>query len=144
MEGKSKILSSKSTPQHETLVNLAPVLGLPENATATRRFMMDSDQNTITITDSLSGLKPKDKITWNLFTPATPTPTDTGFLLSIKKANMQLDLTSPQSIQRLASPADPPPNTQDATNPGITRIHMNATADSEGKIQISAIFKTSR
>lgn len=144
IEGKSEILSSKSTPQHETIVNLAAVLDLPKNATATRRFILDSDQRTMTITDSLSGLKPKDEITWNLYTPATPTPTDNGFLLSIKKSKMQLDLTSPQSIQRLASPADLPPNAHDVTNPGITRIHLNATADSEGKIQISAIFKTAR
>jgi hypothetical protein len=144
MEGNSKILSSKSTPQQETLVNLAPVLGLPKNATANRRFLMDSKQHTITITDCLSGLKPKDEITWNLYTPARTSPTDTGFLLSIKKANMQLDLTSPQSTQRLATHADPPPNTHDATNPGITRIHLKATADSEGKIQISAIFKIYR
>jgi hypothetical protein len=144
MEGESEILSSKSTPQHETLVKLAPALGLPKNATATRHFVMDPDQLTITLTDSLSGLKPKDEITWNLHTHATPVPTDKGFELSLNHAKMQLDLTSPQSTQRLASPADAPPKNFDATNPGISRIRLTAIADSEGKIQIKAIFKALR
>ena len=142
--GKSEILSSTEFPKQETLINLAPTLGLPKNATATRLFVMDPEQHTITITDSLSGLKPKDEITWNLFTPATSTQTDTGFLLSIDKAKMQLDLTSPQSTQRLASPADAPVHPYDAPNPGITRIHLNATADSKGEILISATFKAHR
>jgi hypothetical protein len=144
ISGKSEILSSTEFPKQETLINLAPPLGLPKNATATRLFVMDPEQHTITITDTLSGLKPKDEITWNLFTPATSTHTDTGFLLSIDKAKMQLDLTSPQSTQRLASPADAPVHPYDAPNPGITRIHLNATADSKGEILISATFKAHR
>jgi hypothetical protein len=109
MNGKSEILSSTSTPQHETLINLAPPLGLPKNATATRRFVMYPDQNTITITDSLTGLNPKDEITWNLFTPATATQTDTGFLLSIDKAKMHLTPTMPPTQASPASTSTPPP-----------------------------------
>ncbi len=142
MDGKSEILSSKSTPQHETLVNLAPLLELPKNATATRRFHMDKEKRSITITDTLTGLKPKDKITWNLFTSATSTPTDTGFILTQDKATMQLDLSSPQSSKQTFSPADPPPKPHDEPNPGMTRIQLNATADKEGKILINATFKT--
>ncbi len=141
IDKKSEIISSKGSPQHETLVNLAPVLGLPTNATATRHFKMDADKRIITITDSLTGLNPKDQITWNLLTPATFIKTDTGFILTQDKAKMQLDLSSPQSSKSLASPADPPPKLHDAPNPGITRVQLNVKADSEGKIVIEASFK---
>lgn len=141
MDGKSKILSSTGAPKHETLVELAKPLGLPKNATATRRFQMDSDTRIITITDTLTGLKPNDEITWNLFTPATATATQTGFTLVQDIARIQLDLSSPQSSKPNAFPADPPPKPHDAPNPGITRIQLNATADKEGKIQINATFK---
>jgi hypothetical protein len=141
MDGKSEIISSTGAPQNETLVNLVSPLGLPKNATATRRFKMDTDKHIITITDSLTGLKPNDKITWNLLTPASSTPTDTGFFLTQDKATMQLDLSSPQSTKPTSSPADPPPKPHDEPNPGITRIQLNATADKEGKIVIKAVLK---
>lgn len=141
IQGKSEIISSTGAPQNETLVNLAPPLGLPKNATATRRFKMDTDKQVITITDTLTGLNPQDKITWNLFTPAITTPTDTGFILTQDNATMQLDLSSPQSNKPLSSPADPPPKPHDAENPGITRVQLDTTADEDGKIVIQASFK---
>lgn len=141
IDGKAVILSSKGTPQHQTLINLAPPLGLPKNATATREFSLDEKNKAITITDTLTGLKPKDTITWNLFTPASATSTQNDFILTQDKAKMQLDLSSPQSTKPLATPADPPPNPHDALNPSITRIQLNATADKEGKILIQAIFR---
>jgi hypothetical protein len=139
--GNSEIVSSKGSPQHETLIHLAPPLGLPKNATATRRFNMDEKQRTITITDNLTGLKPEDQITWNLFTPATSTQTNTTFLLSIDNSRMQLKLNSPQATQTQFSPADPPPKFHDVANPGITRIQQTSTAGPDGKILIEAIFK---
>lgn len=142
MDGKSKILSSTGAPKHETLVDLAKPLGLPKNATATREFTMDEKNKIITITDTLTGLKPNDIITWNLLTPASATATDTGFVFTQDKARMQLDLSSHQSTKPTTSPADPPPKPHDAPNPGITRIQLNATADKEGKILINATFKT--
>ncbi len=141
IDKKSEILSSTGAPQNETLVDLAPPLGLPKNATATRRFQMDTDKRSITITDTLTGLKPNDKITWNLFTSATTTPIDTGFILTQDKAKMQLDLSSPQSTKSTSSPADLPPKPHDEPNLGITRVQLNATADKEGKIVIEAVFK---
>ncbi len=143
IDGKAVILSSTSTPQHQTLINLAPALGLPKNATATREFNIDEKNKTITITDTLTGLKPKDTITWNLFTPASATPTQTGFILTQDKAMMRFNLSSPQSNKPTASPADPPPKPHDEPNPGITRIQLNATADKDGKIDIKASFKAS-
>ncbi len=142
IEGKSEIISSTSAPQNETLLNLAPPLGLPKNATATRCFKMDADKLIITITDTLTGLNPQDTITWNLLTPATTTPTDTGFILTQDKAKMQLDLSSPQSGKPMASPADPPPKPHDEPNLGITRVQLKATADKDGAIVIQATFKT--
>ena len=141
IDQKSEIISSTSTPQNETLVDLAPPLGIPKNATATRRFQMDTEKQIVTITDSLTGLKPNDKITWNLFTPATSNPIATGFILTQDKAKMQLDLSSPQSTNPTSTPADPPPKPHDAPNPGITRIQLNATADKEGNILINTTFK---
>lgn len=141
MEGKSEIVSSKGAPHHETIVNLAPPLNLPKNATATREFKMDAENKIITITDNLTGLNPKDQITWNLFTSATTTQTDTGFLLKIGQSKMQLDLSSPQSNKPTTSPADPPPKPHDAPNPGINRVQLNAIADKDGKILINATFK---
>ena len=143
IDGKSEILTSTGSPHHTTLVNLAPPLGLPENATATREFNMDGKNKTITITDNLTGLKPGDTITWNLFTPAAATPTQTGFTLTQDKGSMILDLSSTQSNKPTSSPADPPPHPHDEPNPGITRIQLNATADKEGKIAIKAAFKAS-
>lgn len=143
IEGKSIVLSSTGTPQHQTLINLAPALGLPKNTTATREFNMDEKTKIITITDTLTGLNPKDTITWNLLTPASTTPTKTGFTLTQDKAKMQLDLSSPQSNKPTSSPADPPQKTHDEPNPGITRIQLNATADKDGKILIKASFKAS-
>jgi hypothetical protein len=141
MDGKSEIITSKGALKHQTLVDLAAPLDLPKNATATREFTMDEKKQIITITDTLTGLKTNDKITWNLFTPASSTATDTGFILSQDQANMQLDLSSPQSTKPTASPADPPPKPHDKPNPGITRIQLNAIADKEGKILINATFK---
>ncbi|MFN5579364.1 MAG: heparinase II/III family protein [Akkermansiaceae bacterium] len=141
MEGKSEIVSSKGAPHHETIINLAPPLNLPKNATATRHFKMNSENKIITITDTLTGLNPKDQIIWNLFTRAIPTQTDAGFIFTIDDAKMQLDLSSPQSSKPTTSPADPPPKTHDESNPGINRVQLNATADNEGKILINAAFK---
>lgn len=141
MKGKSEILSSKGAPEHETLVNLAPALGLPKNATATRRFKLNAEQSSITITDTLSGLKPNDLITWRIFTPATASATDDGFLLSIDKTTMRLKLTSSQTVDKKSSLSDPPPKDHDEANPGITHIRLNAKADQGGKITIEAVFE---
>jgi hypothetical protein len=141
MKGKSVITSSKGEPEHETLLDLAPPLGLPKNATATRRFKMDTENRSITITDSLKGLKANDLITWRIFTPAAANATDDGFLLSFDQTKMRLKLTSPQAVDKQTSPSDPPPKAYDEANPGITHIRLNAKADESGEIVIEAVLK---
>ncbi len=141
MNGKAAIVSSSGAPDHETLIDLGPALGLPKNAKATRHFKMDEVNKTITVTDSLTGLKPNDLITWNLFTPASVKQTDAGYELSIDQDRMLLQLTSGQTMDRKSSLADPPPAAHDEPNPGITRIQLNTKADPSGKIVIEAVFK---
>lgn len=138
---KSEILSSSGAPEHETLINIAPPLGLPKNATATRRFKMDPVSKMITITDTLIGLDPSDRITWNLMTPAAATPAENGFILTQAKAQMKFHLSSPQAIKPVVSPADPPPNDHDETNPEMTRIQLIAAPGRDGKVLILATFE---
>lgn len=143
IDGSATIISSKGSPAHQTVIDLTAALGLPKNAKASRDFRMDEKNKTITITDSLTGLKPGDRITWNLFTPASVKRTKNGFALSEDRAAMELELSSPQSNKITSSPADPPPKPHDEPNPGITRLQLEAAADKDGKIDIKALFKVS-
>lgn len=143
VNGESLILSSKGAPDHETMINLAPALGLPKNAKASRSFILDAQRKTIRLTDRLSGLNPKDLITWRIFTPAAAIPTQEGFTLSIGQTQMRLKLGSPQASERHSSPCDPPPKAHDETNPGITQIRLETQADQAGEITIEAAFQVS-
>ncbi len=139
VDGATKIISSKAAPENETLLDMAATLGLPAGATTTRRFTMDEEK--VTVTDTLGGLKPGDKITWHIMTRAKATESKGGFQLTLGSKRMDLDLSSPQSKSTKAVPADPPANDFDAPNPGMTRIFMEAVADKDGKVTIQSDFR---
>lgn len=136
MEGAADILSSEA---RTTLLDMAAPLGLPAEATAKRRFTLDADASTITITDDLDGLKPGDEITWHMITLADVSKQESGFILSQNGKQMILDLSSAKSA--LTAPADPPPAKHDEANPGITRIMLDAIAGPDGRIRIDAVFR---
>lgn len=140
MAGPARIISSEGSPENESVVDMKPPLGLPQGASATRRFKMDEDSHTVTITDELEGLEPGDTVTWNLMTRAQASARKGGFELSLDGKRMSLDLASPQAESVTDSPADPPPANHDAENPDTTRLTLRAIAGEDGRIQIEAIF----
>lgn len=137
--GEAKILSSKGVPENETIVDMAPPLGLPKGASAQRRFTMEG--GTVTVTDTLEGLKRGDKITWHVMTVAEAEMRKDGIELKLGDKRMQLDLSSPQWQSTKTSPADPPTTDYDEENPGMTRIFLDATAGKDGKVEIKAVFR---
>lgn len=139
VDGLAKIISSKGAPENETLLDMAAPLGLPADATATRRFTVDGGN--VTVTDSLGGLKPGDRITWHMITRAKVAGRKEGFDLRLGGKRMELDLSSPQSTSRKSIPADPPTNHYDAPNPGMTRIFLESVADKDGKVSIRTAFR---
>jgi hypothetical protein len=140
VSGAAEIVSSKGAPENETIVDMTAPLGLPEGAKAERRFRVTEDPATVTITDTISGLKPGDTIEWNMLTPATPEPSENGFSLSLGGRSLMLSLTSAQEQSRSGKPADPPPADFDEGNPGVSRIVLSAKAGADGEIGISAVF----
>jgi hypothetical protein len=137
--GEAKIISSKGAPENETLLDMSAPLGLSEGAVATRRFTMDA--NSVSVTDTLSGLKPGDRITWHMMTRAKASARKGGFDLKLGGKRMELDLSSPQSTSEKATPADPPTTDYDEENPGMTRIFLEAVAGKDGKVTIHAVFQ---
>jgi hypothetical protein len=140
MNGAAKIVSSSGPPTQETLLDMAAPLGLPEGASAERRFTIHEDPANVTVVDQLTGLKPGDEIIWNLMTAAKTVKTEHGFSLSIENSTMHLELSSPQLESVSSAIADPPPSVYDQLNPGVSRIVLKARAGSEGKIRIRAVF----
>lgn len=132
------ILKTEGGANPYSLLDIAPPLGLPNGATATRRFEME-DISYVTITDKLQGLNPGDTITWNLITPAKSSPTDGGFNLILDDERLTLRLSSPQTVSATTTPADPP-NAFDEPNPGLTRIILETKAGEDGDILIEAAF----
>jgi len=138
--GAAKIISSEGSPGNETIVDMTAPLGLPKGAKAERRFSVADDPATVTITDTISGLKPGDTIAWNMLTRAEPEASGKGYSLSLGGKTLTLSLTSPQEQSRSAKPADPPPAEFDERNPGVSRIVLSTKADADGEIGISAVF----
>jgi hypothetical protein len=128
-------------PENETIVDMTAPLGLPEGAKAERRFKITEDPATVTITDTISGLKTGDTIQWNMLTPASPEPSEDGYSLSLGEQRLMLSLRSDQEQSRSGKPADPPPANFDEENPGVSRIVLNAKAGVDGEIAISAVFR---
>lgn len=140
VSGAAKIISSEGSPENKTVTNMSAPLGLPEGATALRTFEIDGD-NTVTITDKLSGLKPGDTIDWHMMTRAEVEETEGGYTLSLGGEKLTLDINSPQVRDRSARAADPPPSDFDEENPGFTRINLKAQAGADGECRIRAVFK---
>ncbi len=141
VNGEAKILFSSGAPENKTLVDMAAPLGLPKGATAKRRFTMDEKAGTVTITDTLDGLKPGDKITWHLMTPASTSQRKDAFDLKLRGKRMELSLSSPQAISARTSPADPPPAAYDEPTRGMNRIFLDSTAGKDGKVMFNAVFR---
>lgn len=139
VEGEAVIASSKGAPEHDTMVDMASPLGLPDGATATRQFKMAEEG--VAITDTLRGLKPGDRITWHMITRAKAKEWEHGYELSLGGKRMFLDLSSPQSVSEKASPADPPTSDFDFPNPDMTRIFLDAVAGKDGNVEIRAVFR---
>ena len=139
--GKAKILSSSGAPASDTLLDMTAPLDLPKGASAKRRFKMDAASKSVSITDTLEGLKPGDKITWHMMTAAKVLEADGGISLTKGGKRMALELTSPQLISLKTSSADPPPKDYDELNPRMTRIFLDTVAGNDGKVTINAVFK---
>ncbi len=142
--GEARIISSKGSPENETLLDISDPLGLPEGAGAQRRFAIGGTSAILTVTDTLTGLKPGDIITWHMATRAEVSSEGDGMILSSGKERLSLALSSPQGGRATARPADPPPASHDEANPGITRITLDATAGNDGKVTVTASFHESQ
>lgn len=138
VDGKAEIVSSKGAPENETLLDIAAPLGLPDGAKATRYFKMH--EFSVAVTDALSGLNPGDRITWHMITRAEVKEKKGDYELSLGGKRMMLSLSSPQTASRKVAPADPPSSDFDQTNPGMTRIFLDAVAGEDGKVGFQAIF----
>jgi hypothetical protein len=138
--GAARIISSKGTPENETIVDMTAPLGLPEAASATRHYFITDDPATVTITDTISGLKPGDTIGWNMLTRAKPEAKGNGYALSLDGETLFLTITSDQEQRRSAIREDPLPEEFDESNPGVSRIILATRADANGKIGIKAVF----
>ncbi|MFK7851509.1 MAG: heparinase II/III family protein [Akkermansiaceae bacterium] len=138
VDGAAKILSSKQGKENTTLLDMTSPLGLPEDATATRRFTMDSTQ--VRIIDQLQGLKPGDKITWNFLTSSNITKSGDALTLEKNQKRVTLKLLSPQQVDLKSSMADPPPKEFDEPNPTMSRVSLETVAGKHGNIHIEAVF----
>lgn len=136
--GAAKIISSKGAPEHKTVLDLKAPLGLSKGATAKRVFTMNGDTTTATVTDTLEGLKPGDKITWHVITRAYAAQRKDSFELKLGDKRMEFALSSPQAVSSKASPADPPPAEHNEPTGGMTRISLEAVAGKDGKVTIEA------
>jgi hypothetical protein len=141
VDGESKIISSEGAPKSETTLSMAAALGLPEGATAKRHFKMEENPVTVTVTDLLTGLHPGDVITWHMITPAKVSRKNSGLELEIDEKRLSMKMSSPQTKSAGIAPADPPTSDFDQSNPGMTRIKLNAEAGQNGKVAIRAIFQ---
>ena len=124
-----------------TEVDLTSALGLPKGASAIRDFKFDAESKTVTVTDSIKGLKPGDRMDWNMMTRAVANKSAQGYLLSLGGKELSLELSSEQKTSSSAKPADLPPLDHDELNPGVTRINLETTAGSDGEIKITAVFQ---
>lgn len=140
ISGAAKIISSSGSPENKTVVDMAAPLGLPEGATAIRSFIVDGE-SAVTVTDTLTGLKPGDAIDWHMMTRSEVAMTEKGYSLSLGGEKLTLDIASPQMLERSARAADPPPSAFDEENQGFTRIKLRAQAGADGECRIRAVFK---
>lgn len=143
VKSEAKILDSVGPPDNRTEVDLTAPLGLPKGAKAIRTFQINGENRTATITDMISGLRPGDTITWNMMTRATAAPKSGGFALESNGKRILLDLASDPPETPVSTSADPPPLPHDETNPGITKISLEAKADTSGHMKIRATFRPS-
>lgn len=141
IDGEAKIISSEGGSTNKTLVDMAAPLGLGKRGRATRQFEMDGRGGLITITDSLSGLKSGDTITWHMITRAKVSGKGSGLSLEQDRERIALSVSSSQGDSPRFASADPPDSNFDAPNPGMTRIFFEATAGKDGKVEIRAEFK---
>ena len=139
--GKAKIVSSRGAPASDTLLDMAAPLDLPKGASAKRLFTMDAKSKSVSITDTLVGLKAGDRITWHMMTHAKVAEAVGGMSLAKGGKRMSLGISSPQLVSLKASPADPPPSDYDEPNPGMTRIFLDTVAGNDGKVTIEAVFQ---
>ena len=137
--GEAKILTSKGAPENSTLLDMSAPLGLPQGATAHRHFSVDGDA--VSVTDTLEGLKPGDTITWHMITRTNVSTKNDGLVLESGTKRMAMYLSSPHGASAKVMPADPPPESHDAANPGTTRIMLDATAGKDGDVTIKAVFR---
>lgn len=140
VNGVAKIITSEGSPGNITVMDISAPLKLPKGATAMRTFKIDGE-NTVTVTDNLSGLIPGDTIDWHIMTRAKVELRDNIYSLSLGGENLALNVASPQVIERSARPADPPPSDFDKKNPDFTRINLRTVAGADGKCSIVAIFQ---
>jgi hypothetical protein len=140
INGAAKILSSIGAPGNETVLDMSAPLGLPEGATAIRSFGIDG-HHTVTVTDTISGLRSGDTIDWHMMTRAKAKPDQEGYQLSMGGENLDLTLSSDQATGISAADANPPPSGFDEENPGFTRILYRTRAGTDGKVVIRALFQ---
>lgn len=140
-DGCAKIVSFAGEPGNRTEIDLTDALGLPAGASARRVFQFNPKSLCVTITDTLSGLKPGDTIDWNMMTHAHANVQPEGVELTLAGKTLLVSLVSSAPCKPTASPADPPPTAHDAANPGITRINLRATAGKSGQLTITAAFR---
>jgi len=116
------------------VVDLTPVFA-GQAGTVTRRFSVGANRQVV-ITDELHGLAPGTAVRWQMATRADVSLA--GATATLRQDGRSLTVVAGPSAAAAftVAPAEPPPDTYNARNPGVQLLSFTATAPADGTLTL--------
>lgn len=142
VDGLATFLFCREKPVPEAAIDLTPVY--PAAKKAVRTFRLEN--KTLIVTDTLEGLAPGARVTWNMNTCARAEVN--GSVLTLAQEDeartmrrMRLTASPGEGLWEVASIAEPR-MPADSPNPGVTRVRFARVVPAEGRLDFSVRFES--
>ena len=137
-QGTAKIVSFRSAPNAETVIDLSPVYTNASKVIRTGTLLPSGE---FRLADSLTGLRPGACVRWGMVTKAAPHLPATG-ALTLTETGKRLTLTAEHDSGTAWKTYEVarPPNEWDSGNKGFVMIGFEAIAPESGELRLSVRF----